>query len=45
MSEGKIKYRHHVVKGLENFPDAMNTLFSGGNIGKVMVRLSEEPSL
>ncbi len=34
---GKIKYRTHVVEGLENAPDALNLLFTGGNTGKVIV--------
>jgi NADPH-dependent curcumin reductase len=39
LAEGKISSSHHVVEGLESCPDALNLLFSGGNTGKVMVRL------
>ncbi|CAN5893067.1 NADP-dependent oxidoreductase [soil metagenome] len=35
--EGKVKHAVHVVDGLENAPDALNLLFTGGNIGKVIV--------
>ncbi len=39
IAEGKIKSSEHVVEGLENAPDALNLLFSGGNTGKVIVAL------
>ena len=39
LSEGKIKSAEHVVEGLERAPEALNLLFTGGNIGKVVVRL------
>lgn len=37
--EGKVKHSVHVVDGLENAPDALNLLFTGGNTGKVIVKL------
>jgi NADPH-dependent curcumin reductase CurA len=37
--EGSIKHREHVVEGLEHAVDALNLLFSGGNTGKVVVRV------
>lgn len=40
--EGKIKYRETVVEGLENAPDAFIGLFHGENIGKQLVKVSEE---
>jgi NADPH-dependent curcumin reductase len=39
LAEGKIKSSEHIVEGLESCPDALNLLFSGGNTGKVMVKL------
>ena len=39
LAEGRLKSAEHVVEGLESCPDALNLLFSGGNTGKVMVRL------
>ncbi|HLX89767.1 MAG TPA: NADP-dependent oxidoreductase [Acidimicrobiales bacterium] len=39
MAEGKIKHREHVVQGLEHAPDALNVLFTGENIGKVIVEV------
>ena len=37
IAEGRIKFRTHVVEGLENAPGALNLLFTGGNTGKVIV--------
>jgi len=37
--EGKIKSSEHIVEGLEKAPEALNLLFSGGNTGKVIVKL------
>jgi NADPH-dependent curcumin reductase CurA len=39
LGEGKIKYREHVVDGLENAPEAFLGLFSGSNFGKLVVKL------
>jgi NADPH-dependent curcumin reductase CurA len=37
IAEGKIKFRTHLVEGLEHAPEALNLLFTGGNTGKVIV--------
>ncbi len=39
LNEGKLQHAEHVVEGLESAPDALNLLFTGGNTGKVIVRL------
>ncbi len=39
VTEGRIKHSEHIVEGLENAPDALNLLFTGGNTGKVIVKL------
>jgi NADPH-dependent curcumin reductase CurA len=39
LAEGKVKSSEHVVEGLENAPDALNLLFTGGNTGKVIVQV------
>jgi NADPH-dependent curcumin reductase CurA len=39
IAEGKITYATHIVKGLEQAPDALNLLFTGGNTGKVIVEV------
>jgi NADPH-dependent curcumin reductase CurA len=36
---GKLKDRQTVVEGLEQAPDAINMLFTGGNTGKLIVKL------
>src|SRR5690606_22488778 len=38
--EGRVKHAVHVVEGLENARDALNLLFTGGNTGKVIVKVS-----
>ena len=40
VAEGRIKHSEHVVEGLESAPDALNLLFTGGNTGKVIVRVA-----
>ena len=37
VTDGSLKHREHLVHGLENAPDALNLLFSGGNHGKTLV--------
>lgn len=39
LADGSLKHAEHVVRGLENAPDALNLLFTGGNTGKVVVEL------
>jgi len=41
VDSGDIRHRETVVDGLENAPDAFLGLFSGENIGKQVVRVSE----
>jgi NADPH-dependent curcumin reductase CurA len=40
IGEGKIKYKEHMVEGLENAPEAFLGLFSGANFGKLVVKVS-----
>jgi NADPH-dependent curcumin reductase len=39
VAEGKVKFAVHLVEGLERAPEALNLLFTGGNTGKVIVKL------
>src|SRR5579863_28591 len=39
LAEGKIIHAEQVVHGLERAPDALNMLFTGANMGKVIVEL------
>jgi NADPH-dependent curcumin reductase CurA len=43
VGEGKIKYDVHVVKGIDQALFALNLLFIGGNTGKLLLQMSEEP--
>jgi NADPH-dependent curcumin reductase len=36
---GKLKDKQTVVEGLEKAPEAINMLFTGGNIGKTLVKI------
>jgi NADPH-dependent curcumin reductase len=41
MAQGKIKHRETIIDGLENAPDTLNKLFDGGNVGKLLIKVSE----
>ena len=43
VASGELKWKAHVVDGLENAPDALQLLFTGAHDGKLMVRISPEP--
>jgi NADPH-dependent curcumin reductase CurA len=38
--EGKLKNKDTIVKGLQNAPEAITKLFSGGNTGKLLVEVA-----
>ncbi|KAH8826612.1 hypothetical protein DL96DRAFT_1608471 [Flagelloscypha sp. PMI_526] len=42
---GTIKRKFHVVEGLENAPAALPMLFSGGNTGKLVVKVLDRANL
>jgi NADPH-dependent curcumin reductase CurA len=42
MKEGKFISREDVVTGIENFPDALNKLFSGENFGKLVLKVADQ---
>jgi NADPH-dependent curcumin reductase CurA len=39
LAEGGITHNEHVIDGLERTPEALNMLFTGGNTGKMIVKL------
>ena len=39
VADGRVKFATHIVEGLEQAPAALNLLFTGGNRGKVIVRV------
>lgn len=42
---GTLRHQEHLVHGLENAPEALNLLFSGGNHGKTLVVVDESVQL
>ena len=42
--EGKVKYKEHCVAGLENAPATLMGLLRGENFGKVVIKVSEDPT-
>ena len=44
MSQGKLNYRLEVIEGLEHAVDALNSLYTGSNDGKVMIKVGPEPA-
>jgi NADPH-dependent curcumin reductase CurA len=41
-AKGEVKFRDHVLKGIESFPQAFDMLFSGANQGKLLIQLESE---
>jgi hypothetical protein len=39
LASGQVKSAEHIVEGLERAPEALNLLFTGGNTGKVIVKV------
>ncbi len=39
LAEGKLRYRVDVEEGLEKAPRAVNKLFDGSNMGKLIIRI------
>jgi NADPH-dependent curcumin reductase CurA len=42
--EGRVKYREDIVEGLERAPEAFIGLLRGKNFGKMLVRVSPDPT-
>ena len=39
LKEGKLTAKEHIEEGLENFPEVLNKLFTGGNFGKLVLKV------
>ncbi|KAF4571113.1 hypothetical protein EYR40_007600 [Pleurotus pulmonarius] len=44
LANGSIKRKFHIVEGIEQAPVALPMLFSGGNTGKLVVKVADEPA-
>lgn len=44
IQEGRLKFREDFVDGLESAPEALIGLLKGANFGKLVVRVSEDPT-
>ena len=42
MKEGRLVSKEDLVAGIENFPDTLNKLFSGGNFGKLVLKVADD---
>jgi NADPH-dependent curcumin reductase CurA len=42
MAEGKLKSREEIVEGLDAFPEAMQRLFTGEKLGKLVLKVGDE---
>jgi NADPH-dependent curcumin reductase CurA len=45
LRDGQLKYREDIVDGLDAAPSALLKLFDGTNFGKLLVRVSPDPTL
>ncbi len=45
IADGSVRYREDVVEGLDAAPEAFRGLLTGRNFGKLLVRVSEDPTL
>lgn len=43
VADGRLRWKDHVVQGLENAVDALGLLFTGAHDGKLLVQVSPEP--
>ena len=42
--DGRLKYRESIAQGLENAPETFLAMLRGGNFGKQLVQVSEDPT-
>lgn len=45
VAEGKVRYLEDIREGLETLPAAFAEMLKGGNFGKMLVRVSDDPTL
>ena len=42
VKDGTLKFEETVIDGFERLPEALGMLFTGGNLGKMLVRVTDE---
>jgi NADPH-dependent curcumin reductase CurA len=45
VAAGKVKYREDIRQGIENVPACFSEMLKGGNFGKMLVQVSEDPTI
>jgi NADPH-dependent curcumin reductase CurA len=45
IQDGRVKYREDLWEGLERAPEAFRAMLDGGNFGKTIVAVGEDPTL
>ena len=40
LASGKLKSKEDVIEGLQTFPETLMKLFTGGNFGKLVLKVS-----
>jgi NADPH-dependent curcumin reductase CurA len=45
VAQGKVRYLEDIREGLETIPAAFAELLKGGNFGKMLVRVGDDPTL
>lgn len=45
VESGQVKFKDYRIKGLENAPKGLLSLLTGGNFGKTVVEVSDDPTL
>jgi hypothetical protein len=45
VASGEVRYREDIREGIESLPTAFIEMLRGGNFGKMLVRVSEDPTL
>jgi NADPH-dependent curcumin reductase len=41
MAQGKLKSKEDIVEGLQTFPETLLKLFSGENLGKLVLKVAD----
>ena len=44
VADGKVKFKEHRIKGIENAPKGLLGLLKGDNFGKTIVEVSDDPT-